>query len=320
MADALESTSTSTSFPVQEAIKLTIRTKDVKLCSSRYEKTHSKIDPNAVNKHSKIESGGESSRAARASRRNQQKNKDDTVAKTEKRKSSPQPGSENYELYRTLASPVDKEEEINESNVNDSQAFSNTQNRSEVTGNDVNSVDVMEHNSEDVSGMSSVDKIISYSKNTKARVIGQKHKNVSLDNSSCSLAKNKCTVEDQPHDFGSHGGDDTNHDDLNTVTTTVNYSENDKVSNWCEPNESNKPTKQDAIVEQNSSQIENPPEANILSETQPPSVKLVISKKKGSIFKSRALVNDGSNSNGKKRHVYRHKTWQFDEQVSKIFL
>lgn len=41
----------------------------------------------------------------------------------------------------------------------------------------------------------------------------------------------------------------------------------------------------------------------------PPSVKLVISKKKGSIFKSRALVNE----TGNKRHVYKHK-WEDDDK------
>lgn len=46
-----------------------------------------------------------------------------------------------------------------------------------------------------------------------------------------------------------------------------------------------------------------------------PSVKLVITKKKGSIFKSRSLVNDGPGAAGKKRHLYKHK-WADD--VSKI--
>lgn len=42
---------------------------------------------------------------------------------------------------------------------------------------------------------------------------------------------------------------------------------------------------------------------NANQSSEQPSVKLVISKKKGSIFKSRALVNDAGN----KRHVYKHK-------------
>lgn len=42
-----------------------------------------------------------------------------------------------------------------------------------------------------------------------------------------------------------------------------------------------------------------------------PSVKLVITKKKGSIFKSRSLVNDGPGAAGKKRHLYKHK-WADD--------
>lgn len=45
----------------------------------------------------------------------------------------------------------------------------------------------------------------------------------------------------------------------------------------------------------------------------PPSVKLVISKKKGSIFKSRALVNE----TGNKRHVYKHK-WEDDDKEKAV--
>lgn len=45
----------------------------------------------------------------------------------------------------------------------------------------------------------------------------------------------------------------------------------------------------------------------------PPSVKLVISKKKGSIFKSRALVNE----TGNKRHVYKHK-WEDDDKEKTV--
>ncbi|XP_063705911.1 protein wings apart-like [Culicoides brevitarsis] len=47
----------------------------------------------------------------------------------------------------------------------------------------------------------------------------------------------------------------------------------------------------------------------VQDEVAPPSVKLVISKKKGSIFKSRALVNE----TGNKRHVYKHK-WEDDDK------
>lgn len=42
-----------------------------------------------------------------------------------------------------------------------------------------------------------------------------------------------------------------------------------------------------------------------------PSVKLVISKKKGSIFKSRAIEADSGESIKQKRHVYKHK-WDDD--------
>lgn len=48
------------------------------------------------------------------------------------------------------------------------------------------------------------------------------------------------------------------------------------------------------------------------SEVEKPSVKLVISKKKGSIFKSRAIDSDSGDSGKKqKRHVYKHK-WDDD--------
>uniref|UniRef100_A0A1B0CVH6 WAPL domain-containing protein n=1 Tax=Lutzomyia longipalpis TaxID=7200 RepID=A0A1B0CVH6_LUTLO len=47
--------------------------------------------------------------------------------------------------------------------------------------------------------------------------------------------------------------------------------------------------------------------------SEKPSVKLLISKKKGSIFKSRALVTDADG--GKKRHVYKHK-WDDDNKGS----
>lgn len=47
-----------------------------------------------------------------------------------------------------------------------------------------------------------------------------------------------------------------------------------------------------------------------------PSVKLVISKKKGSIFKSRAIEADSGESIKQKRHVYKHK-WDDDSLEDK---
>lgn len=47
-----------------------------------------------------------------------------------------------------------------------------------------------------------------------------------------------------------------------------------------------------------------------------PSVKLVISKKKGSIFKSRAIEGDSGESIKQKRHVYKHK-WDDDSPEDK---
>lgn len=47
-----------------------------------------------------------------------------------------------------------------------------------------------------------------------------------------------------------------------------------------------------------------------------PSVKLVISKKKGSIFKSRAIEADSGESIKQKRHVYKHK-WDDDSPEEK---
>lgn len=47
-----------------------------------------------------------------------------------------------------------------------------------------------------------------------------------------------------------------------------------------------------------------------------PSVKLVISKKKGSIFKSRAIEADSGESTKQKRHVYKHK-WDDDSPEDK---
>lgn len=47
-----------------------------------------------------------------------------------------------------------------------------------------------------------------------------------------------------------------------------------------------------------------------------PSVKLVISKKKGSIFKSRAIDADSGESIKQKRHVYKHK-WDDDSPEEK---
>lgn len=46
-------------------------------------------------------------------------------------------------------------------------------------------------------------------------------------------------------------------------------------------------------------------------EFEKPSVKLVISKKKGSIFKSRAIEKEAGESIKQKRHVYKHK-WDDD--------
>lgn len=45
-----------------------------------------------------------------------------------------------------------------------------------------------------------------------------------------------------------------------------------------------------------------------------PSVKLVISKKKGSIFKSRAIDGESGDAKNKKRHVYKHK-WDIDDSL-----
>lgn len=53
------------------------------------------------------------------------------------------------------------------------------------------------------------------------------------------------------------------------------------------------------------------PETNA-TESDKPSVKLLISKKKGSIFKSRAIESESGESKNKKRHVYKHK-WDVDE-------
>lgn len=47
-----------------------------------------------------------------------------------------------------------------------------------------------------------------------------------------------------------------------------------------------------------------------------PMVKLVISKKKGSIFKSRAIDADSGESTKQKRHVYKHK-WDDDSPEEK---
>lgn len=50
------------------------------------------------------------------------------------------------------------------------------------------------------------------------------------------------------------------------------------------------------------------------SESEKPSVKLVISKKKGSIFKSRAIDGESGESKKQKRHVYKHK-WDIDDEL-----
>lgn len=50
--------------------------------------------------------------------------------------------------------------------------------------------------------------------------------------------------------------------------------------------------------------------------SEKPSVKLVISKKKGSIFKSRAIETDSGESIKQKRHVYKHK-WDDDSPEEK---
>lgn len=64
----------------------------------------------------------------------------------------------------------------------------------------------------------------------------------------------------------------------------------------------------------NSFEIDQPekPEENF----EKPSVKLVISKKKGSIFKSRAIDADSGESIKQKRHVYKHK-WDDDSPEEK---
>lgn len=334
--DVLESMTTSCS--TQESIKLTIRTKDAKICSNRFEKSNASISnaSSSLNKHSKLENVGESSRAARASRRNQQKNKfqneTDSIEKTQKLKSSPQPGSEHYELYCTLASPDrDGVEKIQSTTneIKEQQRSSDTEIKTKlhiyVEPEQYNEEESDIGNTFDMNSKSSL-----YNKSSKTssvlRCIGQKHKNSSVENTACSSAKYVCNEENNVLESETLSDKSTKQDDMNVVTTTVNYNdEYDKPesSNWYG---GNKPEiHQSTSVDNNSLPIE-AISIDVKTETTPvetpptPSVKLVISKKKGSIFKSRALVNDGSNTNSKKRHVYRHKCWQFDEQVRIISL
>ena len=57
--------------------------------------------------------------------------------------------------------------------------------------------------------------------------------------------------------------------------------------------------------------------AKDMDEEEKHDMKLVISKKKGSIFKSRPLVSDGGANEAKKRHVYKHK-WDDDSKDKTI--
>lgn len=112
--------------------------------------------------------------------------------------------------------------------------------------------------------------------------------------------------------------------DSTTISSSQNYSVDIKNNfqqpeykhkkllkrSWMEDRMNVFNTKNSLHQVQQEQQLEIPavPVAMEMEEQQQP-VKLVISKKKGSIFKSRALVKDEDNS--KKRHVYKHK-WDND--------
>lgn len=66
--------------------------------------------------------------------------------------------------------------------------------------------------------------------------------------------------------------------------------------------------------EKSSAPIEELSETKNEIESDKPSVKLVISKKKGSIFKSRAIDGESGESKKQKRHVYKHK-WDVDDEL-----
>ncbi|CAK1579311.1 unnamed protein product [Parnassius mnemosyne] len=100
---------------------------------------------------------------------------------------------------------------------------------------------------------------------------------------------------------------DSNEDQLNTQTQSL-----DSAYNSC-PNENSEEESQRIQTEEHFKAPAGVNEADVPMEDKP-SVKLVITKKKGSIFKSKSLVNDNPSPlpARKRRHLYKHQ-WANDK-------
>lgn len=128
--------------------------------------------------------------------------------------------------------------------------------------------------------------------------------------------------------------------DLPCVDSGVGSQESDKIESQDIEQSTNEPKKDESESSDDESDVSNhpPPDTEPAADmsidkhreeimekilekpAEPPAVKLVISKKKGSIFKSRSMVADGSADSGKKRRaLYKHK-WSDMDSEKVIFI
>lgn len=361
----------------QDGIKITIK------CYYK-DKAKSKSEPNSKSIDSVTDDAEKESsqniRATRSSRRTQHK---DTSSNEVGKGSSPPPGSDNYELYRTLASPESPQKNLANDNMQPNDVPMEDQNidpvelslaalnsgeqiENLVTSNDFRNPKLLSPSNNDVQSLESssgramrhraninynenansfIDDITStrfnknpaksYSRRTKKKSESQATNNEAqlMDMSvSDNGAVNVPESLTSPHD------EEMSTDEARVVPDSVD-SESTKVKNSKknaqkstfdfndvqvkpdEPSDFNyeKNSKSnDKQCKNNDKHVFKSPK-RLVSDSSPvsaegeekPSVKLVITKKKGSIFKSRSLVNDGPGATGKKRHLYKHK-WADD--------
>ncbi|XP_077288257.1 cohesin release factor wings apart-like [Arctopsyche grandis] len=370
----------------QESLKITIKCysgnkeKSFKNKSDRINSKSTDVVTEDIDKESL-----QTARATRSSRRNQHKEVNDEPVKG----ASPPPGSDNYELYRTLASP-DSEPPHGDS-LNDTSLPNTTHSSPNETANDVelslavldsgenleNTVNDIKHpkilspsaaerdnQSENSTGRAMRHRAtINYNENansfiddiTSSRFNKNPAKSYSRKTKKKSDASQAAVNEVQSMDTSSPDDAETvaleslpvpkisevaNEEasaaagDVESEVTVVKNNKKTVVqkSSTFEfddgPIEPDEPSDvvQEKSLKSSDKQLKNNSDRHVfkspkrlISDGSPvsadneekPSVKLVITKKKGSIFKSRSLVNDGPGAAGKKRHLYKHK-WADD--------
>lgn len=368
----------------QDGIKITIKCYYKDKAKSKSEPNSKSID--SVTDDAEKESS-QSTRATRASRRIQHK---DTTSNEEVGKgTSPPPGSDNYELYRTLASPESPQKNFANDNLQSNDVPMEDQNidpvelslaalnsgeqlENLVTSNDFRNPKLLSpsNNDKDMQSLESnsgramrhraninynenansfIDDITStrfnknpaksYSRRTKKKSESQATNNEVMDttvpdNSIVNVPESLSVpqVDEMSMDETRVASDPVESESSkvknnkkNTQKSTFDF--NDVLAKPDEPSDFNyeRNTKSnDKQCKNNDKHVFKSPK-RLVSDSSPvstegeekPSVKLVITKKKGSIFKSRSLVNDGPGATGKKRHLYKHK-WADDVCIFQI--